>query len=237
MILSASRRTDIPAYYSDWFVSRIKEGFVDVKNPFNSRQIRRISLAPEDIDCVVFWTKNPKPLLEKLHSVKNYAYYFQFTLTPYNSDIETNLPPKTELLETFKRLSDTAGAQKIIWRYDPVLLNKKYTVSYHIDTFYEYACKLSGYTQKVTFSFIDFYTKIAKNIKPHGIMEITPEEKHTIAAHFAKSARENSLLIDTCAEDIDLSEYGIKHAKCIDSELIAKITGREFTAKKDKNQR
>jgi hypothetical protein len=237
MIISASRRTDIPAYYAEWFLNRVKEGYVCVRNPINFRQISRISLTPDVVDCIVFWSKNPKPMLDKLQLLNEYAFYFQFTLNPYDKDIESTLPDKNEILETFKKLSDMISPQKVIWRYDPVLLNKKYTVTYHIDKFNDYANRLKGCTEKVTFSFIDFYKKIAENIKRLGIEEISMEEKITIADNFSRIARENNLLIDTCAEDVDLSKYNIEHSRCIDDRLISKITGYNFAAQKDKNQR
>jgi DNA repair photolyase len=203
----------------------------------NIHQVSKINLDPDIVDCIVFWSKNPKPMLSKLQSLKEYAYYFQFTLNPYDRDIEARLPCKKEILETFKKLSDIIGPQRVIWRYDPVLLNDKYSVLYHIDKFYEFAIKLKGYTEKVTFGFIDFYKKITENIKSVGINEITNEEKNIIADNFSRIAGENNLLIDTCAEDIDLSKYNITHAKCIDDRLIAKIIGHNFIAKKDKHQR
>jgi hypothetical protein len=237
MIISASRRTDIPAYYSDWLLNRIKERYVYVRNPLNIHQISKINLSPDVVDCIVFWSKNPRPLLDKLQILNEYAYYFQFTLNPYDKDIEVQLPCKYEILETFKKLSDMISPSKIIWRYDPVLLNKKYTISFHIDKFSEYAMKLKGYTEKVTFSFIDFYKKITENIKFAEIDEITYEEKNIIADNFSRIAKNSNLIIDTCAEDIDLSKYNISHARCIDDRLIAKIIGYNFIAEKDKNQR
>jgi DNA repair photolyase len=237
MIISASRRTDIPAYYSDWFINRIKERYVYVRNPMNIHQISKINLDQNVVDCIVFWTKNPKPMLDKLQFIREYAYYFQFTLNPYDKDIEVGLPRKNKIIETFKQLSDVIGPQRIIWRYDPVLINQKYTISYHIDKFYEFAGKFEGYTEKVTFSFIDFYKKITENVKSVGIDEITNDEKNLIADNFSRIAREKNLIIDTCAEDIDLSKYNIAHARCIDDRLIAKIIGYNFIAKKDKNQR
>jgi hypothetical protein len=237
MIISASRRTDIPAYYSEWFFNRIKERYVYVRNPMNTHQISSITLEPDLIDCIVFWSKNPKPMLHKLKLINEYAYYFQFTLTPYGRDIEARLPCKNELLETFKKLSDMIGPQRIIWRYDPLLLNEKYTISWHLDKFNELAGKLRGYTGKITFSFIDFYKKITENIRAAGINEITNDEKNIIADNFSRIAKENNLLIDTCAEDVDLSRYDIAHARCIDDRLIAKITAQNFIAEKDKYQR
>jgi hypothetical protein len=203
----------------------------------NTHHIREINLSPDVVDCIVFWTKNPKPMLDKLEFLTEYTYYFQFTLNPYDKDIEARIPDKNEILETFKKLSGMISPQKVIWRYDPVLLNKKYTVSYHTDKFCEFAGKLKGYTGNVTFSFIDFYKKITKNIEAAGINEINSEEKNIIAGNFSRIAEENNLSIDTCAENIDLSKYNITHARCIDDRLIAKITGCDFIAKKDKNQR
>ena len=237
MIISASRRTDIPSYYSEWFFNRIKEGFVYARNPMNTHQVSKINLEPDVVDCIVFWSKNPKPMIDKLHLLKDYSYYFQFTLNPYGQDIEVNLPCKNERIETFKRLSDRIGHEKVIWRYDPLLLNDKYNITYHIDSFEKFADVLKRYTIKVVFSFIDFYKKITENIKTAGVYEITTEEKNIIAEKFSQIAKENNLLIDTCAENIDLSKYDIGNARCIDDRLITKITGYNFIAEKDKNQR
>jgi len=237
MIISASRRTDIPSYYSKWFFTRIKEKFVYVRNPFNTRQISVISLDPELVDCIVFWSKNPKPMIDNLNLLNDYKYYFQFTLTPYESDVEAKLPPKTGIIETFKKLSDIIGPQKVIWRYDPILINNKYSITCHIDKFEKLAGVLKGYTEKVTFSFIDFYKKITENIKLLQITEISTEEKNIIAKSFSEIAGNNNFLIDTCAEDIDLSKYGITYACCIDDRLISKITGKNLLIEKDKNQR
>jgi DNA repair photolyase len=237
MIISASRRTDIPAYYSDWLLNRIKEHYVYVRNPMNIHQISKISLEPDSVGCIVFWSKNPTPMLTKLQFLNEYAYYFQCTLNPYDKDIEAGLPRKSEMLETFKRLSDKISPQRVIWRYDPIVLTNKYTISYHMDKFYEFSGELKGYTERVTFSFLDFYKKTTETIKSVGIDEITDEEKNTIAGNFSRIAQENNLLIDTCAEDIDLSKYNIARARCIDDRLITKIIGHDFIAKKDKNQR
>lgn len=237
MIVSASRRTDIPAWYADWFFHRVTEGTVLVKNPFNPRQIRAISLAPPAVDAIVFWTKNPHPMLDRLALLNDYTYYFQFTLNAYLQDIEAHLPPKPALRDTFIRLSDIIGPEKIIWRYDPVLLNDTYTVSYHIDHFGETARNLRGYTGKVVFSFIDFYKSIAKAVQRLGIKPFGIDDKHTIAAQFAAIAGEHGLSIETCAEDIDLSEYGIPHGHCIDTNLIAALRGCPLTIGRDKNQR
>ena len=239
MIISASRRTDIPAYYSQWMADRVREKYVCVRNPMNYNQVSRVDLSPDAVDCIVFWTKNPKPLIDTdlLNEFNDYAYYFQFSLNPYSKDIEINLPDKCDLIDAFKKLSDKITPEKIIWRYDPVLINDKYTLQYHFDNFAALAFALKGYTEKIIFSFMDFYKKISKNIESLNIKPMTEEEKNIVAANFSQVAKENNFLIETCAEDIDLSKYGIGHARCIDAELISKITGRDFQVKRDKNQR
>ena len=171
MILSASRRTDIPAFYADWFLNRLREGSVLVRNPMNYHQVSEVKLTPENVDCIVFWTKNPSRLLEKLPEIDNlgYRYYFQFTLNPYDRSIEENLPEKNVLVETFKRLSDQCGPQKVIWRYDPIFVGGDYPVQYHAEQFDHLARQLNGYTEKCIFSFLDPYAKIQKAIRQLGI--------------------------------------------------------------------
>jgi hypothetical protein len=140
-------------------------------------------------------------------------------------------------METFKKLSDIIGPQRVIWRYDPILINSKYNVAYHIEKFEKLANILNGYSEKVTFSFIDFYKRITEKIKLLEIIEILTEEKNILARNFSEIAKSNNFSIDTCAEDIDLSRYGITHARCIDDRLISKITGCNLLVEKDKNQR
>ena len=238
MIISASRRTDIPTYYSQWFYNRIKEGFVLVRNPMNIHQISKINLSPDVVDAIVFWTKNPAPMIERLDEIKDYNYYFQFTLNSYGTDIEANVPNKNDkVIPTFKKLSDKIGKEKVIWRYDPILLNDKYTVDYHIEFFDKLASMLSNYTEKCVISFIDSYTKISKALKENNINEPTMIEMHTIAKSFSEIARKYNLKLTSCAEKVDLSQYGIEHGKCIDDKLIERIAGFSLNVDKDKNQR
>lgn len=187
MIISASRRTDIPAFFSDWFINRLKEQFAYVRNPMNIHQVSKINLSPDVVDCIVFWSKNPKPIMEKLVTLKDYMYYFQFTLNAYDKDFETNLPPLSARIDTFQTLSDLIGKNQ-----------------------------LCHYTEKVTISFIDLYTKISHNVKGKSIYELSYAQKDAISNSFAEIAHLHNLVIDTCAEDIDLSSYGIEHARCID---------------------
>ena len=221
MILSVSRRTDIPNYYSDWFIARIKEGFLYVRNPMNAHQISKIDLSPEVVDCIVFWTKNPANMIEKLEDLQKYMYYFQFTMTGYGKDVEPNLPNKREeLIPTFKRLSEKIGKERVIWRYDPILIGKRYTIDYHLKAFEEIASNLADYTEKVVISFVDLYSKTQRNTKELDIKQITNEEMIELAREMAQIASKYNLIIETCAEQINLHEVGIQHGSCIDKKLI-----------------
>lgn len=238
MILSVSRRTDIPNYYSEWFYNRIKEGFLYVRNPMNSHQVSRIDLSPEVVDCIVFWTKNPASMLERLEELHEYQYYFQFTITGYGKDIEPNLPDKrNELIGTFKRLSEKIGRDRVIWRYDPILINERYSVEYHLKAFDEIANSLKHHTEKVIISFVDLYAKTQRNAKGLNIQSLSKEQMVDIAKESAKIAERNQLVIETCAEQIDLTNIGIKHGSCIDKKLIEKILGCKLIMERDKNQR
>ena len=217
MILSVSRRTDIPNYYSDWFFNRIKEGYLYVKNPMNPHQISSIELSPETVDCIVFWTKNPADMLNRLDELQDYKYYFQYTLTGYGRDIEPNLPNKREeLIQVFQKLSGKIGSEKVIWRYDPILINQRYTIEYHLKAFAEIAAKLQGYTQKSVISFVDLYAKTQRNTRGLNIMQLSDSEIRALAEKLVEIADKNKLVIETCAEQIDLQEIGIKHGSCID---------------------
>ena len=202
MILSASRRTDIPNYYSEWFINRIREGFLYVRNPMNAHQVSKINLSPDVIDCIVFWTKNPINMLGKLEELKPYMYYFQFTLTGYGRDVEPNLPHKREaLIPTFQRLSEQIGKERVIWRYDPIFLSDRYTVEYHIKAFEEIAASLAGYTDKVVISFIDFYKKTMRNTRTLAIQQMTAQKTRTLAEKMAEIALRYSLDIETCIRE------------------------------------
>lgn len=237
MIISCSRRTDIPAFYSDWFFNRIREEFVLVRNPLNANQVRRISLLPSDVDCIVFWTKDPAPMLDRFNLLQDYSYYFQFTLTPYDNDIEPNLPPKKKISDTFLRLSDKIGTDRVIWRYDPILLSKRISLAYHVDHFGNTSRRLSGYTDKCIISFIDMYPHLQGEIKNISIRPPDEAEMRTIAKEIAYIARGHNIKVETCAEKIDLADLGIEHGKCIDDHLIAELTGIDLKIAKDKNQR
>ncbi len=238
MIISASRRTDIPNYYADWFLNRLKVGFVLVRNPVNPRQVGRVRLSPDVVDGIVFWTKNPAPMLGKLELLKDYAYYFQFTVTPYGKDIEPGLPPKdTEIIRAFRQLSDRIGPERVVWRYDPILLTSKYTGAYHIRAFEKLAKQLSGYTNKCTVSFIDLYRSIRRSAGELGFQQPETETIFALSAALSEIARGCGLQMDACAEKTDLRRLGIGRARCIDGRIFEKMLGCALDVGKDKNQR
>lgn len=238
MILSVSRRTDIPAFYSEWFFHRIKEGFVYTQNPMNPRQISRMELSPEIVDCIVFWTKNPAPMLGRLEELKDYKYYFQFTLTGYGKDVEPGVPDKKDVMvSVFRQLSQKVGAERVVWRYDPILFTDKYTEEYHLKAFAQIAVALKGYTDTCVISFLDMYSKISKNMRVLGIQDKTDEQLKTFAGKLAEIAHKNRLKLMTCAEEMDLSAYGIGHSSCIDRERVERIIGSNIKVARNKNQR
>ncbi len=238
MIISASRRTDIPAFFSDWFFQRIKEGFVHVRNPMNANQISRVRLTNDVVDGIVFWTKNPQPMLKRLNEIDSYPYYFQFTLNSYGQDIELNVQLKNNyIIPTFQELSKRIGKNRVIWRYDPIFINKKYTLEYHYKYFEVLVKKLHSYTEKCTVSFINFYKKTKVNMKHLEITPITEEHKYEILKNFLSIASAYGLVLDTCAENINSELCHISHARCVDSELFEKISGFHLNINKDHAQR
>lgn len=237
MLLSVSRRTDIPAFYSDWFFNRLKEGFVFVRNPMNIHQVSRVTLSPEVIDCIVFWSKNPKPMLARLDELKDYMYYFQFTINPYDRELELGVPRKEGIISTFKELSEKIGRKRVIWRYDPILLTENMGVDYHVRYFEEIAKRLEGYTDTCVISFVDLYQKTQRNLKNTTAREPSQNEMVDIASKLCVIAKKYGITIQTCAEEIALESVGIKHGKCIDSALIEDLLDVKLVVDKDPNQR
>lgn len=238
MILSVSRRTDIPSFYSEWFFERLKEGFVYTRNPMNPKQVSRLKLTPETVDCIVFWTKNPEPMLARLKELEPYPYYFQFTLTSYGTDVEANVPHKREvMIPVFQQLSEAIGSKRVIWRYDPILFTKRYTPEYHIKAFRQMAEALRGYTEKCVISFVDTYAKNKKNMQALGVYELPKEALEAFAKELCDIAKENGMVMASCAEQINLAHCGIAHNACIDKVLIEEIIGCKLKGIRDKNQR
>lgn len=239
MIVSVSRRTDIPAFYSQWFFNRLDEGYVYVRNPMNPKQVSRILLNRDTVDCFVFWTKNPQPMMKYLSILDalGYPYYFQFTMTPYGQDVEPGLPDKKVLEETFKCLSEHIGPERVIWRYDPLLLSSTYTKEFHYEYFEKMCRSLEGYTNRCVISFLDGYGKIKRNMGKLGILDMKKEDAEELASHIGPMAVKHNMVVSTCSEAADFSAFHIKKGKCIDDRLISGILGKSLKVKKDDTQR
>lgn len=229
-----SGRTDIVAFYSKWFMKRVDEGFVDVRNPFNPKLVSRINFS--NVDLIMFCTKNPIPILKDLPKIKK-PIIFHITLTPYKKDIEPNVPPKGYIIEAIKKVSEIVGINNIAVRYDPIFINEKYTLEYHKKAF-ENMCKLlDGYVQKIIVSFIDDYKNVRKNIKFLKYKSLTEEDYKEIGNSFSKSASKHNMTVQTCFEDKNLVEYGFVQGECLSKETAYIMTGRkmkEQTARKEK---
>lgn len=225
MILFASGRTDIPAFYSNWFINRVKAGFVDVRNPFNQNLVSRINFS--DVDLIMFCSKNPLPMIDKLKMLK-VPVLFHVTITPYSKDVEPNIPDKRLIIEGVKKLSLVLGIDNVVLRYDPIFLSDKYNVDYHIRAFDKLCKNLNGYVNKIFVSFMDEYKNVRSN---RGILRyrtITKEDYKRIGEAFSKSAMDNGMSVQTCFEDEDLTEYGFVKGECLSHELAYILTGKKF---------
>lgn len=249
MIISASRRTDIPAFYSEWFMNRIREGYYMKVNPFNRHQTKKVSLLPEDVDAICFWTKNPKPMNPYIPELveMDYRLMFQYTLNDYPKEIEPGMPSLSNRMKEFQYISDLIGPEKVIWRYDPIVLSNKTNVEYHIDRFTHIAKQLSGFTTRVVISFQDFYTKtkgrLANLEKVEGYQFedwLDPNNRSDLNAltrTIGSVCKEYGMVPETCSEIIDLDTHGIKHGACIDKNFIEEVFNLQLSGKKDKYQR
>ena len=225
MILNVSGRTDIVAFYSKWFMNRYKEGFVDVRNPFNPKVISRIYF--EDVDLILFCTKNPLPIINDLKNIKK-PIIFHVTLTPYKNDIEPNVPSKAEIIKAIKKLSEIVGIDNLVVRYDPIFLSEKYNINYHIKAFDKLCGLLNGYVHKIIVSFIDNYKNVRKNEKTLNFKPFTESDYELIGKNFSESAKKNNMTVQTCFEDRNLSEYGFVVGECLSHELAYILTGKKY---------
>jgi DNA repair photolyase len=225
MILNVSGRTDIVAFYTPWFLNRYKEGFVDVRNPFNHKLVSRINFS--DVDCILFCTKNPLPIIPYLKTFKE-PIIFHITLTPYKNDIEVNVPDKTKVIECIKEISNIIGIDNVYVRYDPVFLSEKYNLAYHKKAFAKMCELLNGYVKKIIISFIDDYKNVRNNIKDLGIVPFTMDDYKEIGLSFSSSAKKNGMTVQTCFEKYNLCEYGFVKGECLSHDLAIKITGKDY---------
>ena len=225
MILNVSGRTDIVAFYSKWFLNRLKEGYVDVRNPFNANLVSRINF--EDVDLILFCTKNPIPIIDKLDDIK-IPYIFHVTITPYKNDIEPNLPSKSDIIEAVKKISTTIGIENVYVRYDPIFISEKYNTEYHIKAFTKLCSLLKGYVKTIIVSFIDNYQNVRKNLPYLKYRSFTEEDYKLIGENFSKIAKNNNMVVQTCFEERNLTEYGFIKGECMSKELAFKLTGKTY---------
>lgn len=245
MIISASRRTDIPAFYSEWFMNRVRESRCLVANPFNPRQISHVSLAPDDVDAIVFWSKNPAPLVPHLGELDalGHRYYFQYTLCDYPTELEPHVPPVGERIATFRELAQKLAPPRVIWRYDPVIVSNYTDADFHKRTFERIAAALEGSTTRVVISLVDYYGKVRRNLKPleragWQFQEFTGAETESrdLLRWMAQTAQAHGLEIQCCSEAVNMADLGIRPGKCIDDGLLNELWGIPL-AKKDPGQR
>lgn len=225
MILFASGRTDIPAFYSNWFINRVKAGFVDVRNPFNQKLVSRIYFS--DVDLIMFCSKNPLPMINKLKMLK-VPVLFHVTITSYGKDVEPNIPDKRLIIEGVKKLSLVLGIDNVVVRYDPIFLSDKYNVDYHIKAFDKLCKNLNGYVNKIIVSFMDEYKNVRSNKNILKYRAFTREDYKKIGEAFSKSAMDNGMSVQTCFEDEDLTQYGFVKGECLSHELAYILTGKKF---------
>jgi DNA repair photolyase len=235
MIINTGSRTDIPAYFSDWFLNRIKEGFVFARNPYYPNLMTKYILSPSLVDCLVFCTKNPEPMLPRLNEISEYGQLWFVTITPYDEDIEPNVPSTYKVINSFKRLSKSTGVEKVIWRYDPIFVSEKYDLDYHIKKFEWMSSELNGYTNECVISFIDLYEKTKRNFP--DVKEVKQEERHKLGEAFFNIGKKYDINIKTCLEGQDLSKYGIDCSGCMTQPVIEKAIGKKLKIPKLKQAR
>ena len=235
MIINTGQRTDIPAFYSEWFSNRLKDGFVCVRNPYNPEQVSRYRLSPDVVDVIGFCTKNPSPMFKYMNLLKEYGQYWFVTITPYGRDIEPNVPDKHKLIEDFKSLSQMVGKNSMGWRYDPIFISDRYTEEYHIHAFEQIAASLEGCTETVVISFIDLFPKVRRNF-PEA-KEVTREQMIRLGKEMIKIASLHGMTVKPCAEGDELSKYGADCGGCMRISDYEKAIGKRLDAPKKKGAR
>ena len=246
MIISASRRTDIPAFYSDWFMNRVRQGWCAVPNPFNRKRVYRVSLRPDDVTAIVFWSKNPAPLIGHLEELDEhgYRYYFLFTLNDYPTDLEPNVPGLTQRIATFRGLAGRRGPQRVIWRYDPIVISNRTDWDYHRRVFERLCRELHGSAERVITSLVQFYSKTRRRLaalSEQGF-DFDPNltgrvEARSLLADMADLAADAGMEMMICASEEDYSDVGVTPSRCIDGELISRLWDIPGPWPRDKGQR
>ena len=235
MILDTGQRTDIPAFYSEWFANRLREGFVCVRNPYNPKAVSRYRLDPSVVDVIGFCTKNPAPMFRYMDLLKPYGQYWFVTITPYGKDIEPNVPDKHRILEDFKVLSGIVGVPSVGWRYDPILITEKYSMEYHLRAFEAIASALDGYTKTVVISFIDLYPKVKQNFPE--VREVLPQQRFALGREIIQIAAKHGMTVKPCAEGRELEAYGADCSGCMKISDYEQAIGAKLLVPKRKTAR
>ena len=230
MIINTGQRTDIPAFYADWFVNRLKAGFVLVRNPYNPRSVTRYRLSPEVVDLIGFCTKNPAPMLPHMDLLRPYGQFWYVTITPYGKEIEPGVPDKREVLESFRRLSDTVGPDRMGWRYDPVFISGDYPAERHIKAFEYMAQTLSGYTRTAVISFVDLYEKTKRNFPE--VRPVTAEQRLQLGKAFVEIAGQYGMTVRPCGEGDELARFGADCSGCMTVAMYEQALGRRLKVPK-----
>lgn len=234
MILNISGRTDIVAFYTPWLIKRIEAGFVDVRNPIFPKSVSRIYFS--DVDMIVFCTKNPHPIINYLEKIAK-PIIFQVTLTPYKRDIEINVPSKKDIIEDIKKISNIIGIDNVYVRYDPIFLNEKYNIDYHIRAFNKLCEQLVGYIKHIIVSFIDDYKNVRKNMNVLRIKNFTNEDFRIIGTNFSTIAKSYNISVQTCSEYNNLAEYGFVVDSCVSKSLAWNKTGKKYSRWQARNNK
>ena len=219
MIINVGGRTDIVNYYTPWLLNRLEEGYVYSRNPFARENVYKLSLKSEDVDCLLFCSKNYQPILKHIGDIdEKYNILCNYTITAYGKDIEPKVPSINQSIKTLKRLSDIVGVNKILWRYDPILLTEKYTVEKHLETFEYLAEKISPLVYRCIFSFVDMYKKVEENMPE--IIPFTDEDKVKLLKGIGEISKKYNLYTQTCATNENYEKYGIHAAGCTTREIL-----------------
>ena len=232
MILNTGCRTDIPAYFSDWFYRRVAEGYVMARNPYRPELVTRYALDPQVVDVICFCTKNPAPMLPRLAELDAFRQFWFVTRTPYGSEIEPRVPRKADVLASIRQLSDAVGPQAVGWRYDPVFLSERYTVDFHLRAFERMAEELEGSVSFCVVSFIEIYEKVRRNF-PEA-RAVSAADQRLLTTELVRIGAEHGIAIRLCCEDASLSRYGAITDGCMTQEVLEQSCGIQLDVPRSK---
>lgn len=236
MILNTGGRTDTVQYYTDWLLRRFQEGYVLTRNPLFPNKINRYELTPDKVDCVVFCSKNYRPILPRLREITDrFPTYFHYTITAYGRDIEPGVPSIQKSMDTLTELSQLVGRQRVAWRYDPVLLTEAYTVDRHLETFEQMASLLAPHIDRCIFSFVEMYKKLETNMPE--LIPLTEEDRDNLARGMGAIAAKYGVHLQTCGTNGDYSRYGIHASGCMTLDILGAANGISFKTLKHKGMR